>query len=370
MLPKKRLAENYGGQVGLSESEEKDLPFLAALCLFFSAIEYLVPKPLPFMRLGLANLPIILALYKFSPKKYFQLLLLKILCSSFIGGTFFSYIFLFSLCGSLCSGLGMFFLFRFGKKYVGAVGMSVCGSLCNNIAQIILSKLFLFKSGTKFIAPMLFTSGFVTGIILGFVAATVLAKSQWFKFFMQDFGKSENLFYEKTVNVEDRSLEKTKNDLGQNIIFFTTLPILFWFVFQRNLKVVIICVIVFYGILMVKNLIEKKKMPSLVLPLIILISVVICSLLQPSGKVLWTLGKLEITQGALEGGLRRGLVVIGTVFLSKIAVSPKLVVPGKIGKIIGRILAYFQQFAEIKKAVKPKTFFSDLDSQLLQLYKG
>ena len=111
-------------------------------------------------------------------------------------------------------------------------------------------------------------------------------------------------------------------------------------------------------------------MPSLVLPLIILISVVICSLLQPSGKVLWTLGKLEITQGALEGGLRRGLVVIGTVFLSKIAVSPKLVVPGKIGKIIGRILAYFQQFAEIKKAVKPKTFFSDLNSQLLQLYKG
>lgn len=364
MLSEKKLAENYGGQVGLSESEEKDLPFLAALCLFFSAIEYLVPKPLPFMRLGLANLPIILALYKFSPKKYFQLVILKILCASFIGGTFFSYVFLFSLCGSLCSGLGMFFLYRFGKKYVGPVGISLCGSLLNNIAQVILSQLFLFKSGTKFIAPMVFTSGFVTGVLLGFIAATFLNKSQWFKYFLQSVENQKNIFQETSINVYNKKFTY------QNIIFFITLPVLLWFVFQRNIKLVVFCVILFYIILLVKNLMEKKKAPSLFMPLIILFTVVFCSLLQPSGKVLWTLGKFEITEAALEGGLTRGLVVIGTVFLSKIAVNSKLSVPGKTGKILGKILNYFQQFTEIKKAVKPKTILSDLDTQLLQLYKG
>ena len=37
------------------------LPFFTALCMFLSAVEYAVPKPLPFMRLGLANVPLMLA---------------------------------------------------------------------------------------------------------------------------------------------------------------------------------------------------------------------------------------------------------------------------------------------------------------------
>jgi len=31
---------------------------LAAFCFFLSTIEYMLPKPMPFMRLGIANLPI------------------------------------------------------------------------------------------------------------------------------------------------------------------------------------------------------------------------------------------------------------------------------------------------------------------------
>ena len=35
--------------------------WFGALCFFLSAMEYMIPKPLPFLRLGLANLPIMLA---------------------------------------------------------------------------------------------------------------------------------------------------------------------------------------------------------------------------------------------------------------------------------------------------------------------
>ena len=41
--------------------------FMGALCLFFSTIEYLFPKPFPFFRLGLANLPVLLSFDLFSP---------------------------------------------------------------------------------------------------------------------------------------------------------------------------------------------------------------------------------------------------------------------------------------------------------------
>ena len=72
------------------------IAFFASLCLFLSAVEYVIPKPLPFMRLGLANMPLVLALYVFGAKEILLLVLLKILGQGFITGTLFSYIFLFS----------------------------------------------------------------------------------------------------------------------------------------------------------------------------------------------------------------------------------------------------------------------------------
>ena len=35
--------------------------------MFLSVIEYMIPKPMPFMRLGLAHLPILLSLLIFPP---------------------------------------------------------------------------------------------------------------------------------------------------------------------------------------------------------------------------------------------------------------------------------------------------------------
>ena len=60
-------------------TDKKLLPFLAALCLFLAAVEYAVPKPLPFLRLGLANLPVIVALFVMPTRDIYKLILLKII---------------------------------------------------------------------------------------------------------------------------------------------------------------------------------------------------------------------------------------------------------------------------------------------------
>ena len=80
-----------------NEKTFKYLSFSAALCMFFSMIEYAIPKPLPFLRLGLANIPFILGLFKLKKREYFFLVLLKVIFQSLISGTFFSYIFVYSL---------------------------------------------------------------------------------------------------------------------------------------------------------------------------------------------------------------------------------------------------------------------------------
>lgn len=159
----------------------KPLAFCAALCLFLSAIEYIIPKPLPFMRLGLANMPIILSLYFFKTRYVLLLVLLKILGQGFITGTFFSYIFLFSLSGSLCSAIFMIIIQRIGKKHVSAIGISIIGALANACSQIVLSDLILFENSAHLIAPILIISAVISGFLLGLFTNAFMQKSKWFK---------------------------------------------------------------------------------------------------------------------------------------------------------------------------------------------
>ena len=133
------------------------LSFFSALCLFLSAVEYAVPKPLPFMRLGLANLPVLLAVKKMPARWVLALVLLKIMLQAFISGTLFSYVFLFSLAGSLASGLSIVIIYSLLKKtdFVSFAGLSLAGALANNAAQIVVARAVIFGKQAYVIAPLL-----------------------------------------------------------------------------------------------------------------------------------------------------------------------------------------------------------------------
>ena len=162
-------------------TDKKLLPFLAALCLFLAAVEYAIPKPLPFLRLGLANLPVIVALFVLPTRDIYKLILLKIIGQALITGTLFSYIFLFSAAGSLASGLTMLGVHRMLKNRISCIGLSLAGAAANNIAQLIVARLILFGSATKYIAPILLISGAVTGLILGIFTQMFIERSKWFR---------------------------------------------------------------------------------------------------------------------------------------------------------------------------------------------
>lgn len=158
------------------------ISFFAALCMFLSAIEYAIPKPLPFMRIGLANLPVLLSLRKMRRRDTLLLIILKVLGQGFISGTFFSYIFVFSAGGSFASGLammGVYILFE-RTRLISFAGVSLAGSLANNIAQILLAQFMLFGQNTRYVAPVLLISGLITGIALGIFANMFAASSKWY----------------------------------------------------------------------------------------------------------------------------------------------------------------------------------------------
>ena len=153
--------------------------FLGGLCLFLSAIEYLFPRPVPFMRLGLANLPILFAL-KLLPFPYILLLvLLKITGQGLISGTLASYVFLFSAAGSFTSAVVMFSVYKIPSKFISLIGVSILGALSGNIIQLVLSVKFIFGESAWVIAPLFLGIGTVSSLLIGLFAVKFIQRSKW-----------------------------------------------------------------------------------------------------------------------------------------------------------------------------------------------
>ena len=154
--------------------------FLGALCLFLSAIEYLIPKPIPFLRVGIANLPILMSLDLLPVPLLLLLVVLKVLGQGLMGGTLFSYVFLFSAAGSFASAFSMLLARRLVGRRMTLVGVGVLGALFSNTAQIALARLLIFGEGAWLIAPPFLALGTVTAALLGAFAERFVARSRWF----------------------------------------------------------------------------------------------------------------------------------------------------------------------------------------------
>jgi uncharacterized membrane protein len=155
------------------------IALMGALCLFFSTLEYLIPKPLPFFRLGLANLPILLSLSLLTPGDLLLLVALKVIGQGLVNGTLASYVFFFSAAGSLTSVAAMWVAHRFGGRWVSLVGVSVFGALASNSVQITLSVTFIFGDAAWIIAPLFIGIGVASGFVIGLVAERFQARSKW-----------------------------------------------------------------------------------------------------------------------------------------------------------------------------------------------
>jgi heptaprenyl diphosphate synthase len=153
---------------------------LGAFCFFLSAIEYMVPKPPPFMRLGIANLPILLAADLLPLPWYLALALVKVFGMSVISGSLFSYIALFSLAGTLTAALVMWLARKGLGRFVSAVGVSILGAVVSNAVQMAIGSLLVFGDAGRLIAPPFLPTGLVTGPLLGFFAELFARQSTWY----------------------------------------------------------------------------------------------------------------------------------------------------------------------------------------------
>ncbi|MCL2381415.1 MAG: Gx transporter family protein [Treponema sp.] len=158
----------------------KTLALLGAFCMFLSTIEFMIPKPMPFMRIGIANLPLMLALDIFPFPAFLVLVGIKVVGQALITGTMFSYIFLFSLAGTGLAALSMYAVRRLLGDRVSFIGIGALGAMMSTIAQMALAWFFLFGNAVRFIAPPFFGAGLITGIALGVFCEVFVRRSTWY----------------------------------------------------------------------------------------------------------------------------------------------------------------------------------------------
>ena len=140
-----------------------------ALALIFSYVETLIPINfgIPGVKLGLANLVIVIALYKMKLTEVYLLSVVRVLLSGFIFGNYFSII--YSLAGGLLSLTVMALL----KK---SKGISVAGGVFHNVGQLIVAMLVVETFSVSYYFPVLLVAGLITGLVIGIVSAEMLKR--------------------------------------------------------------------------------------------------------------------------------------------------------------------------------------------------
>lgn len=145
---------------------------LTALAFVFSYIEFLLPINLgvPGIKLGLANLVVIVALYLMNVRAACTLSFVRILLTGLTFGNPASMIY------SLAGGMLSLAIMIMAKKsdFFSVTGVSVLGGVFHNVGQIIVAILVVETKSLLFYLPVLILSGTIAGVLIGILASILI----------------------------------------------------------------------------------------------------------------------------------------------------------------------------------------------------
>ena len=150
--------------------------FFAAVAAFIAVIENWIVIPVPFFRLGLSNIPVMLALEYFSFPYIAFIVMFKAVMAHLFRGTLLSIPFFIGLSGNVMYLMVCYPFWKICRSHVSFVSVSVLSALAHNAAQIMTALVFLPPSAVRMIGSMLVPLGCVSGVITGLIANRIYNK--------------------------------------------------------------------------------------------------------------------------------------------------------------------------------------------------
>ena len=150
------------------------LGVLTAAAIVIAILESFIPSVgIPGVKLGLANIVILVILYELGILEAIIVNLLRVLVVGLVRGTFLSMGFLMSLSGAVLS-LTIMIIFYLLIKRFSIVGVSVIGSIFHVSGQMLIAMLYLGTAYIVLYLPIIAISAIITGVFVGIVAQLII----------------------------------------------------------------------------------------------------------------------------------------------------------------------------------------------------
>ncbi|MEJ2200821.1 MAG: Gx transporter family protein [Desulfuromonadaceae bacterium] len=151
------------------------LALFIALAVALHTLEFLLPSPAPWFRLGFANILTLTALFLYGGRAAWVVTLARVGIGSLVVGNLFSPGFLLSLCGGITATALMTSARALGGRHIGPVGVSALGAVGHAAGQLFVAWLVLVRhAGLWQLFPFFLLFALGTGIANGIAADLLL----------------------------------------------------------------------------------------------------------------------------------------------------------------------------------------------------
>jgi heptaprenyl diphosphate synthase len=138
-------------------------------------LESLIPLPLPFLKIGIANISTLLALLSSGAADALIVVLIRILAGSLLTGAFLGPAFLIALSAGIVSAAGMSAVRALTGKLFGPVGLSLIGSSLHVTTQLgVVALLYVRNEALVSLLPLLLFTALCGGVVVGLAASRLL----------------------------------------------------------------------------------------------------------------------------------------------------------------------------------------------------
>lgn len=170
------------------------IALLAAQGVVITLLERSIPFPFAFApgaKLGLANMVTILALFTLPYRDSFKVVWMRLLVSTFLGGTLST--FLYSFAGAFLSYFGMIQVRKLGPKRVSMIGVSATGGILHNVGQLIVASTIAQSFSVMLYLPVLAFTGIFSGIAVGIAANYLMERVSTIQQFHREGAQEDSL---------------------------------------------------------------------------------------------------------------------------------------------------------------------------------
>ncbi len=142
-----------------------------------AGMEHLIPSPVPWVKLGLANSAALVALYTIGIPAAISVNLLRVIVISLLFQTYTSPAFLLSFSGAIISVCVMSVLFAVFGNRISPIGVSVVGAWSHMVVQFIVVSVVLVHDNSLFVmaGPSLLAA-IASGIVIGWLCSMIIRR--------------------------------------------------------------------------------------------------------------------------------------------------------------------------------------------------